>query len=179
MISIQPKWCGKIYGGVKNLEFRKTVPKLPVPFKAFLYCTTGKDTLSSIIKDGEDIYGETYHGKPIFIKYDRDCPAEFLGKKKTVVGEVTIDRIEEVTIRFDKDEPEAYYGEDKFTDLIRGYLLSGGITIGEYLKYKGNGKVYGWHIADWTLYKEPKKLEDFGLKHPPQSWCYVETEVET
>ena len=33
---------------------------------------------------------------------------------------------------------------------------------------------YGWHISDLKIYDTPKELSDFGLKRPPQSWCYVE-----
>lgn len=39
LISIQPKWCKKIASGRKTLELRKTVPKLPLPFKCYIYCT--------------------------------------------------------------------------------------------------------------------------------------------
>lgn len=172
LISIKPKWCGKIFSGTKNLEFRKRKPNISLPFKCYVYCTTGKDTLSDIIRDGDEIYGDTYHGKTIFIKYDRDCPAMLMGRKKTVIGEMTIDRIEEVTVRYENG-PEAFYGDDSFWYLPSGYLLSGGLTLGEFEKYKGKGKVYGWHIADYKLYKEPKTIGDFAMICPPQSYCYV------
>lgn len=33
---------------------------------------------------------------------------------------------------------------------------------------------YRWHISDLEVYDTPKELNEFGLKRPPQSWCYVE-----
>lgn len=39
LISIHPKWCGLIASGKKTIEVRKTYPKLPRPFKCYIYCT--------------------------------------------------------------------------------------------------------------------------------------------
>lgn len=42
LISISPKWCGLIASGKKTIEVRKTAPKLPTPFKCYIYCTSVK-----------------------------------------------------------------------------------------------------------------------------------------
>lgn len=39
LMSIRPEWCAKIACGHKTLELRKTTPKLPTPFKVYVYCT--------------------------------------------------------------------------------------------------------------------------------------------
>lgn len=39
LMSIRPEWCAKIASGRKTVEIRKTIPKLPVPFKVYIYCT--------------------------------------------------------------------------------------------------------------------------------------------
>jgi predicted transcriptional regulator len=39
LMSIRPEWCAKIASGHKTVEIRKTIPKLPVPFKVYIYCT--------------------------------------------------------------------------------------------------------------------------------------------
>lgn len=39
LISIRPKWCELIASGKKTIEVRKTYPKLPRPFKCYIYCT--------------------------------------------------------------------------------------------------------------------------------------------
>ena len=40
--------------------------------------------------------------------------------------------------------------------------------------YVGDKTGYGWHISDLKIYSELKEISEFGLKRPPQSWCYVE-----
>lgn len=39
LLSIQPKWCELIASGQKTIEVRKTKPKLPTPFKCYIYQT--------------------------------------------------------------------------------------------------------------------------------------------
>lgn len=39
LISIQPKWCELIASGKKTVEVRKTKPKLETPFKVYIYMT--------------------------------------------------------------------------------------------------------------------------------------------
>lgn len=183
LISIRPVWCGKIFGGFKNLEFRKSKPYFPPPFKCYVYCTQKRERLLEIIKDGDDVYGEIYHGKPIFIKTDahgNDTTAWINGWCKKVIGEFTVDRIEEVTVDYNGENPVAFYGAEKFLGLPPGYIKSGGLTLGEFEKYKGKGKVYGWHIADYTLYGKPLEISDFRyygctdvVKAVPQSYVYV------
>ena len=67
LISIQPKWCELILLGKKTLDVRKTKPNLKTPFKCYIYQTKVKDRLLQVMKDGDDNYGEIYHGKPVFI----------------------------------------------------------------------------------------------------------------
>ena len=42
--------------------------------------------------------------------------------------------------------------------------------------YLGDKIGYAWHIEDLHIYDQPKELAEFGLKRPPQSWCYIEGE---
>ena len=71
LISIHPKWCEKIFSGEKTIEVRKSAPKLKPPFEVLVYMTKPKKRLIEIIKDGDYIYGDIYHGKMLFIKMDR------------------------------------------------------------------------------------------------------------
>lgn len=66
LISIQPKWVEKIASGEKTIEVRKTRPKLPRPFKGYIYAT----------KTGERI---VLKGDKVF-----EIPKELTGK---VIGE--------------------------------------------------------------------------------------------
>ena len=48
------------------------------------------------------------------------------------------------------------------------------LTPKELYEYMGAGnKLCFMAIKDPILYDEPKSLEDFGLKRPPQSWQYI------
>lgn len=48
------------------------------------------------------------------------------------------------------------------------------LTDKQIISYLGNGKVgFGWNISDLVIYDDPKRLSEFGLERPPQSWCYV------
>ena len=180
LISIHPEWCGKIFDGRKNLEFRKIVPNIEPPFKCYVYCTARKQRLLGIIKDGDDVYGTEYHGGPVFIKTPDNTPYWLADRCKKVIGEVTVDHIEEVTVKGeDSCFPWAFYGDEPYNNHPLN-LRSGGITLDEYLKYKGKGKVYGWRIADYKLYDKPMEVSDFKfhccidrVKKPPQSIVYV------
>ena len=65
------------------------------------------------------------------------------------------------------------------------------------LDYADEKTVYGWHISNLVIYDKPRELKEFssgssrlefsntedgfplnwsGMKRPPQSWCYVESE---
>lgn len=138
---------------------RKTRPKLETPFKCYVYQTKGKEKLIDIIKDGDICYGETYHGKPVFIKMREDSVyAGLFGRKQKVIGEFVCD-----TIVTDKT-----FGHDP--------LFNGAACMSEVeaAAYSCQSPIYGWHISDLKIYDKPKKLGEFGLTRPPQSWCYVE-----
>ena len=162
LISIRSVWCGKIFDGFKNLEFRKSKPYFPPPFKCYVYCTQKRERLLEIIKDGDDVYGDIYHGKPIFIKTDahgNDTTAWINGWCKKVIGEFTVDRIEEVTVDYSGENPVAFYGAEKFLGLPPGYIKSGGLTLGKFEKYKCKGKIGAYLVlcerGDWDGYKYP------------------------
>ena len=180
LISIHPEWCGKIFNGRKNLEFRKTVPNIQLPFKCYVYCTARRERLLEIIKDSDDVYGTEYHGKPVFIKAPDNTPYWLADKCKKVIGEVTVDRIAEVTTGDVNGVPVAFYGGVPFRDFPDRYLMGGGVTYDEFIKYKGKGTVYGWRFSDYKLYDKPMEVTDFRfygctdrVQKPPQSFIYV------
>lgn len=195
LISIRPKWCEKICRGEKTIEVRKTRPKLETPFKCYIYCTKAKERLIGILKDGDENYGEIYHGKSVFIKLDEGSVCDMWGKRQKVIGEFTCDRIYELET---KAPGGSYYvkGEDQPTtnDVARQSCL----TLKDMHEYLQSKVGYGWHISNLKIYDTPKELskfprpfencidkvcDEFGcascengghIKRPPQSWCYVE-----
>lgn len=146
LISIRPKWCEKIVSGVKTIEVRKTRPKLETPFKAYIYCTKAEERLICILKDGDENYGEIYHGKPVFIKTDEGSVCDMWGKRQKVIGEFVCEEIVEID------------GARRIqSDVARPTCLE----PAELHKYLGVAVGYGWHISSLKIYDEPKELGEF------------------
>ncbi len=185
LISIRPKWCELIASGQKTVEVRKTRPKLTPPFKVYIYCSKGKDRLITIIRDGDENYGDVYHGKDIFVKGAES--GFYYGNHGKVIGEFVCDAIS--TITFDRAGiPTLHYcgPAKRWTTCM---------SVQEAIKYCGNIEthgLYGWHISDLVIYDQPKELSEFRswntgavfkdgypmptheINRPPQSWQFVE-----
>lgn len=177
LISIRPEWVEKILTGEKSLELRKTKPKLKTPFKVYIYCTNPKNT--KLWKSRTYIYADD-HSHNIF---DRCWSGG-------VVGEFVCDNI--ATYNYDYcPHPEIgmdYDCGDSWWEIADEDLKSACLTEKEFRHYAfGSVAMYGWHISNLKIYDTPKQLSEFtGLrktkfgyapnevKHPPQSWRYVE-----
>lgn len=163
LISIRPEWVKKILDGEKTVEVRKTAPKLKPPFKCYIYCTYG----TGLIEHGDEIlpgmlleekvkkgasYGNCCNGKVV---------AEFACRKvlSTCGWRLTGDT--------------GRCAPTKESEKLLPQLSC--LTLDELLEYAGEPTriLYGWYISDLKIYDKPKMLSDFGLKRPPQSWCYV------
>ena len=178
LISINPTWCEKIVGGEKTIEVRKTRPKMTTPFKCYIYCTKGQERLVAILKDGDENYGEIYHGKPVFIKTSVPAVCDMYGKRKMVIGEFICNKIDNIK---PANEPYGTY------DIDDDYVARTCLLYGDMWNY-GKGKpLFGWNISDFQLYDRPLELGEFTgfrktkfgmepvtITRPPQSWCYVE-----
>ena len=142
LISIQPKWCELIASGKKTVEVRKTAPKLPTPFKCYIYCTKKKkrDEYGSIIfyKDPNGICVDNGEG----------CSPLLTGM---VIGEFVCDKI----MPFDVPYP-AYQKE-----LDKAILEQSCLTYYQLHRYAYHDKLYGWHISNLVIYDEPKQLSEF------------------
>ena len=168
---------------------RKTRPKIPVPFKCYIYCTKPKMITKYVFKP-EDYPEYMRPEKTVFCKVpDASSPfcSEVNGNGK-VIGEFVCDCI--TGLRADNGIQTYYNGPDA-----------------EIIKYASGKKVYYWHISDLKIYDEPKELQSFWkadkcpyatesgctykyhcfragqtqrcgetLTRPPQSWCYVDAE---
>lgn len=185
LISIQPKWCELIANGKKTVEVRKSRPKLETPFKCYIYCTNDRKYMLDKSESGK-IYlnGNIY----------RDFP---MGLNSKVIGEFVCDKIYQYSTN--KDITGQTISDKKIQELscmtkeeLCDYEFSA--TARENCIYLIG--LYGWHISDLVIYDKPKELSEFHqchtceyasccndtcwkpLKRPPQSWCYVESEVE-
>lgn len=142
LISIQPQWCELIASGRKNLEVRKTRPKLETPFKGYIYCTYGKGLIersdpclpNMLIEQKvtkEKTWGNCCNGK--------------------VIGEFVCDRIE----CFDVPYP-AFQKE-----LDKRILDESCCTYYQLHRYAYHDALYGWHISNLVIYDKPKELGEF------------------
>ena len=201
MISIRPKWCEKIIRGEKTIEVRKNRPNMETPFKCYIYCTKAQERLIAILKDGDENYGEIYHGKPVFIKQDEGSACDMWGNRQKVIGEFTCDRI----YKIDKDSTGFLFKAGGLSVYKQAAEEKCGLRVAmtddELHGYLGHCQGYGWHISDLKIYDKPRELREFKknnrdcfyadlglakrdcpdcknsgcfLERPPQSWCYVE-----
>lgn len=180
LISIHPRWCEKIANGKKTVEIRKTAPKIPTPFKCYIYET--KD------RRFENIAVCWNDGTPDFI--------HATGK---VLGEFICDRIYNIFpwgaglgVTNEKDE---LIPAKTFCDMTC-------LTEEKICAYIGveHGEGYGWHISNLKIYDKPRELSEFRkpcdrfldcflcrrykrdefggcdskIRRPPQSYMYVE-----
>ena len=173
LLSIKPKYCELIAGGIKTIEVRKTKPKFDTPFKCYIYCTNTKPYF---------VYGHVYKrgvweiGPTLLSGYSHKRAEriwEVLNGK--VIGEFICEK-------------------------ITSFYPTINLDMEELFKYADDEALYAWHISDLKIYDKPKELNKFRQCHkcehyfhckageyscdgvykltrPPQSWCYVE-EVE-
>lgn len=68
--------------------------------------------------------------------------------------------------------------EGKKTIEWRKVINEGCVPLDDLKKYAGKkAVVYGLKVMYCSkFFNGPKSLEDFGLKRPPQSWCYTEVD---
>lgn len=168
LISIQPKWCEKIANDKKTIEVRKTAPK-EVPFKAYIYCSYGKDKENYMLGKRGKVIGEFICDKVYLIKNqgNRFFVAD---EEQSVTNEIArqscLDYNDMVSYLGNKDGYGWYISDLKIYDKPRGLN-----EFTPFCKYKGD-------FCEACLHY----VKAFGgccktLKRPPQSWQYV-NEVE-
>ncbi len=143
LISICPKWCELIARRKKTIEVRKTAPKLPTPFKCYIYCTSVK---SMNLQDYVAVHRTT-----------GGAVDDWSGK---VFGEFVCDRIDTIDII---DNPiMTYMRVNQHPDMfIREQTC---LDIDQLQKYIGNNKTgHGWHISDLKIYDKPRELSEFAV----------------
>lgn len=150
LLSIRPAWCELIASGEKTIEVRKTRPKLETPFKCYIYCT------------------KFHPGEPDSMINLKDRTSFFMPKGGAVIGEFLCDQLELFTV--------GSLGSDEIQ--MKSCLSYGELISYFYKQEELDGNTlklgYGWHISELKMYNEPRKLCEFGLSRPPQSWGYVD-----
>ena len=180
MLSVHPEHCAKMATGEKGVELRKRAPKLPTPFKCYVYCTKPQKPVLVNLQNLEKPYIGTYgdHSK----RYEaKDCDFAKVCNGK-VWAEFICDRVEHY-------EP---------CDWDRA-ATAACVSVDDIHKYMSSELViHGLHISALTIYEKPREIYEFMrpcqraacvvceygyrggkvcdayLKRPPQGWCYVE-----
>ena len=166
LISIRPKWCEKIANGEKDIEVRKTRPKMETPFKCYIYCTRdGHDTDRLWVLNNQ--LRQEYDGLAAVCANLGEClERHSLGNGK-VIGEFVCDRIYEICKRgIPENFDYCYLSLDEWgNDYVEAEIkaISASCVSKKELNAYGASKpvLYGWHISNLKLYDEPKKLSEF------------------
>lgn len=145
LISIHPKWCGLIASGKKTIEVRKTAPKLPTPFKCYIYCT--QDKRLSFWKSKTYAYAD-----------DRSHNMFDIRGNGKVIGEFMCYATMPISVKYSDPSHRLAQRDFPFT----------GMTDKQIIDYLGNGKMgYGWHILDLKIYDNPRELSEFRVEDKP------------
>lgn len=166
LISIRPKWCELIASGKKTIEIRKTKPKLPTPFKCYIYCTKARIP----VRD-DDGYIVMYEDDLAILNEWRSGignPCGMLGAGEefingTVIGEFICTDISV----YDYDyctHPEIgmdYDCGDNWFCIDDADLEKACLSYEDLRNYAGNKDAYGWNISDLVIYDKPKELNKF------------------
>ena len=143
LISIHPKWCGKIASREKTVEIRKNFPKIETPFKCYIYCT--KDPKMQFWAGPRYAYADD-HSHNAFDK----C-----GNGK-VIGEFICTEARPyawMRYEFPFDDNGEYY-------IPESDLKSSCLTYRQLDDYGDGEPLFGWHISDLVIYTEPKELSE-------------------
>lgn len=166
LISIQPKWCELIASGKKTIEVRKTRPKIETPFKCYIYCTEGKDTVYYMAKIG--LCETRYDGKVIGEFVCDDIIVDERGENADVFSKYAqLSLVEQKKYGANKplfgwhiSKLKIYYKPKEL-----GEFRKEGFMTEEQWLYALYPNTH-CHYAAWA--------KRFEITRPPQSWCYVE-----
>lgn len=149
MISIRPKWCELIASGKKTIEVRKTRPKIEMPFKCYIYCTT-EELLTKSHYNGEIYVASSKKYKKALEKNGN------ITLSGHVIGEFICNKIDRYT-----DEVVNASSTEDYSAWNDFELEKACIHPDDLEKYADGNDLYGWHISDLKIYDQPKELSDF------------------
>lgn len=190
LISIRPKWCELIASGKKTIEVRKTHPKLPTPFKCYIYCTKERGCANSGKVIGEFVcldFIPFYGGKKVQGLFESDEQAEAatpIVLKKACITEKDLWAYEpkgnpigwcisDVVIYDAPHELSEFRVEDK--EAIKAckhrFRFGQPRTEAERRLMKGGYGCAKTGVPEWCENCLIKPLAS-----PPRDWCYVDAE---
>lgn len=197
LASIQPKWCYHIARGEKTVEIRKNRPNIKTPFKCYIYCTKpkNKNDLGLCMDEGvvDFVFKQNYEAAKRY-------KMQILSGK--IIGEFTCNHIDEFQV-FENGSVQNWNAANLVKSCLTYDEIARYIGIGnkgyawhisDLIIYDQPKELAEFYTEDFEeVYSawedlfnigissigrveyppEPKK-EDYIVKRPPQSWCYVE-----
>ena len=160
LISIKPKYVADILNHKKTIEIRKTMPKCDLPIDVYIYCTKDKETIAINPYGGYAVVPNKYKNEYFNVKVD----AKF-----------TLNKVEHFEREYLSRYIDDYY-YDNGEPLNKKFYKNTCLTENELFDYIGGKGGYAWHISNLEIFDKPMELWQFGVKHSPQSFCYVEVD---
>lgn len=175
LVSILPSWCELIVAGVKTLEVRKSSPRLPTPFKVYIYETKAKWAFDLLEGLGWHYFAERLRQ----------------GRGK-VVGEFVCDRISCANPPFTNLSESILKASCLTVEQIEKYSAGKEIFFWHITQLKIYDKprpLTNFHRpCPESLYCESCAMHNehpvpfcgnyaLEIKRPPQSWCYAEDQT--
>lgn len=173
LISIQPKWCEKIFNGSKSIEVRKSRPSIDMPFRVYVYQTKHKGGKKIV----SEVLDSVYSGGKVIGSFVCDRIREIipLGLRGFKLG---AEWLKEMCLS--KEQLDEYGGLKTLYSwhITEPKLFDKPRDITEFA-------LYGRCAEDCDEYDFCARDSEDGrmsckyfkrtfLKRPPQSYCYVE-----
>lgn len=171
LLSIHPKYCELIADGEKTVEVRKTKPKIPTPFKSYMYCTKPKYPHEDFIciGAGTESARAFYGGGKVIGEFEcskiDDYEAEFTDMQLPVDDpETCLNAIYQIWHDDDGEKYSSCVASNEIDNSYCALFNDSCLSFEEIRKYVGEGfltEFSGWHISDLVIYDEPKELGEF------------------
>lgn len=174
LASVHPQYCELIAGRKKQVEIRKTKPKLKTPFKCYIYQTKKTWFYNSWIFKNRLCQGKVI-GEFIC---DEIYTFEYENGGFLVNGDIATTQDVRAMSCLSDYEFRRYAGEKT----VYGWHISDLVIYDVPKGLEDFVKVCPWYEKCWKCryhnngnFDEPPSCEwdDFELTRPPQSWCYV------
>lgn len=141
LYSIRPEYCKLILDGKKTVEVRKSIPKLDVPFKCYIYCTYG----FGLIEYKDEVLPNFLISQKVSAnkKWDNCCNGK-------VIAEFVCDWVECI---------DDFCGAFDIRNMQA--MVWSCLSKKKIVEYADGKPLYFLHISDLVIYDEPKKLSEF------------------
>lgn len=163
--SIKPKYCELIASGKKTIEVRKTKPKIPTPFKVYIYCTKARIPIRHngrilMYEDDLAITNRWGQGKRV----ENPCGSMMDGElflNGKVIGEYICNEISDYCY-------DTTYGLYRPINEKGFFIADNDVPLDDMclnqtqlIDYGKDETLRGWHISDLKIYDKPKELNEF------------------